>query len=274
MTVTSTCTSSAGLPPPAVTICAVGKDSTGWKNGDWQHHQTSMEDISLYVKNNQFTLNDTVARVIIRGGKSSEEVNPVWISGMAVKTLGVCHTLIYKKPLSSMESLLIILKEEPKSYKVYLHDFTFFLQKSVSFFIPFVLLEKPKGESYEITTSQTTRMNRPGKFECNEDTSYNFNQCITDSLATKMGCLFPWAAENSNDKFQMCNTTQRVLEYRDIYNTMYLGNQQYIENQTGCQVPCRYNHYSIVGKPAIFEGNVTYVSLSFVSTDLTEVQEV
>ena len=233
-----------------------------------------MEDVSEYVKNDQFTLNDSVDSVVIRREKSIEEVYPNWISGMAVQMMGVCHTLVYKKLLSSMESLIILLKEEPKSYNMYLHDPTFFIQKSVSHFIPFVLLEKSKGESYEITTEQTTRMNRPGKFECNEDTHYNFSQCITGSLANKLGCLFPWAAEKSNNKYEMCNTTRKISEYWDIYNTMYFGNQQYLKNQTGCQVPCRYNHYSIVGKPTTYEANVTFVSLSFVSTDLAEVQEV
>ena len=236
-----------------------------------------MADLRQCVKNNTFSLNDTIADVNKwkSGTNCTKPVNTIWKSSMSTSLLGVCHTLVYKEALSSTDILWIKLEEKPWKYKVYFHDPTFFLQKSDSYFIPFVFLSKLNGKEYRIVTSRNTRMNQPGKFECTKDTDYNFNKCVTNSLAIKLGCMFPWAAEKTNEKFQICNTTEKVKEYWITYDAMYMVTQQYLEKITGCQVPCRYHHYSVVGKPAQFEKmNMTYMSLSFASTDLTEIQEV
>ena len=273
--VSSRSSTSSGLPPPAVTVCAVGPGSLGWKKEGNCHNKTSLEDLRDCVQNNHFTLNDTIAGVYIKSTNGAEPVTPIWKSSMATPLMGVCHTMVYKEPLSIMDGLDIVLGKEPRSYKVFLHDSTFFLQKSDSYFIPFVFLNKPKGENYKIVTSRNTRMNRPGKFECNKGTDYNFNQCVTQSLAIKLGCTFPWAAEASTENIHICNTTEKLNAYWSVYNTMYLANQHSIFDLTGCKVPCGYNHYSVVGSPATFDMmNITYVSLSFASTDLTEIHEV
>ena len=240
-------------------------------------NETSMENLRQCVKNNTFSLNDTIADVNKwkSGTNCTKPVNTIWKSSMSTSLLGVCHTLVYKEALSSTDILWIKLKEKPWKYKVYFHDPTFFLQKSDSYFIPFVFLSKLNGKEYRIVTSRNTRMNQPGKFECTKDTDYNFNTCVTNSLATKLGCTFPWAAEVSTDKFHICNTTEKVYEYFSVYLNIYDETQQYILDLTGCKVPCGYNHYSEVGKPATFELiNITHFGLSFASTDLTEIQEV
>ena len=259
-----------------MTVCAVGINSLGWKNIWICHNKISIEDLKECVKNNQFTLNDTISHVLLGTDKVAfKAVFPSWKSSMATPALGVCHTLVYKELMSGRDKLYVVLTNETSSFRIYLHDPTFFLQKSDSYFIPFVLLNNPKGEQYKIVTSQNTRMNRHGMFSCTEDTGYNFNQCVTDSLATKIGCRFLWPAEQTIEKFKVCNTTEKVNTYWNIYNTMYEVTQQELEDLTGCQVPCRYNHYSVVGMPALFEMiNVTYITLSFASTDLTEIQEV
>ena len=230
-----------------MTVCAVGVNSLGWKNIWICPIKTSIEDLKECVENNQFTLNDTISSVLLGTDKEAfKQVHPSWKSSMATPAMGFCHTLVYKELLSGMEELLVVLKNEQSSYKIYLHDPTFFLQKSDSYFIPFVLFKNPKGEKYKIVTSQNTRMNRPGRFSCIEDAGYNFNKCVSDNIATKLGCRFPWAAEQANEKFQICNTTEKVIEYWNIYNTMYRVTQEELEDLTGCQVPCRYDHYSLV----------------------------
>ena len=196
--VTSTRPSSSGLPPPAVTVCAVGPGGVGWKKeGISCLNETSMENLRQCVKNNTFSLNDTIADVNKwkSGTNDTKPVYTIWKSSMSTSLLGVCHTLVYKEALSSTDILWIKLKEKPWKYKVYFHDPTFFLQKSDSYFIPFMFLSKLNGKEYRIVTSRNTRMNQPGKFECTKDTNYNFNTCVTNSLATKLGCTFPWAAE-------------------------------------------------------------------------------
>ena len=268
-----------------MTVCAVGNSSLGWKKGgkfqpeESCYAKKSFEDLTKCVKNNQFTLNDTILSVSVHKKGVFKTEYPSWKSSMASTALGVCHTLVYKKLLSTTQYLHIGLKQgsayEPSSYKIYLHDPTFFLHKSDNYFLPFVFLDKPKGENYKIVTSQNARMNRPGKFSCNQDPSYNFNKCVSNNLATQIGCMFPWAAEHTNKEFQICNTTEKVKTYWEFYNTMYLATQQSLEDLTGCLVPCRYNRYSLVGKPESFELiNFTYIALSFASTDLTDIKEV
>ena len=273
--VTSTRPSSSGLRPPAVTVCAIGPGAEGWKKEGDCHNKTSMADLRQCFKNNQFSLNETIAGVYQRNSHETKPVKAIWKSSMSTHFLGVCHTLVYEEALSSTDILLIGLRGKPRNYMVYLHDPTFFLQKSDSYFIPFVFLSKPNGKQYKIVTSRNTRMNQPGENECNKDSDYNFNTCVTNSLATKLGCTFPWATELSTENFQICNTTEKVYEYFGVYLNMYDDTQQYILDLTGCQVPYSYNHYSVVGKPITFEMiNIIYFSLSFASTDLTEIQEV
>jgi hypothetical protein len=283
-TVVNSSPNTEGLVPPAITVCAMGDGDTGWKSNtadylmDLQtlcNSGDNFNKLKACVRNDTFSLNETVnyVQILTNHGKLNNTLNmSTWTSSMGLFLLGLCHTLVYTEPVDRHSWILINLV---KKYEVILHDPTFYLQKSDNLFIPYVSLEKTGGFSYNIITSQLTRMNRPGKFECNSNADYNFNTCIHHSLAAMVGCQFPWDGKGALDSMQRCNTTTAVQEYEKINQKLYMSSKEEVAELTGCQVPCWYQDYSIVGAPTQYPyDGEAYITLRYASTDIAVNEEV
>ena len=122
----------------------------------------------------------------------------------------------------------------------------------------------------------TSRMNRPQEFECNTDENYNHNQCVRNSLSLKIGCKYPWDATDTENNYQTCNTTSQLEDYwKFIYPKMYYANAMELTKVTGCQIPCHFTQFSIVGTPEEYDiQDSPLIELSYTSTHLTESREV
>jgi hypothetical protein len=282
-TVVNSSPNTEGLPPPAITVCAMGDGDAGWKTkspvGDFLtfcSSDDSFKDLEACVKHDTFGVDEIVNYTfVMRGIDNNQKLfvsNSDWTSSMTISLNGLCHTLVYKQSIDRKSWIVVSLI---KKYEVILHDPTFYIQKSESLVIPYISLDKTGGYTYQIVTSKNTRMNRPGKFDCNTDIDYNFNQCVRDNLAAKIGCQFPWDGKGSMDSMHKCNTTKAIQEYGKMYEGLYLGSKQEVEELTGCQVPCHYQDYSIVGSPSSYDmGGEAYIALRFASTDITTKEEV
>jgi hypothetical protein len=287
-TVVNSSPNTEGLVPPAITVCNQGDGDAGWKSKKHQsfsikdlqsfcNYGESFNDLEACVRDDTFSVNETVIQTYGHGfGNLEIKVNSSnWRSKMAVTYLGLCHTLVYQETFDLHSWIIVSLM---KNYQVILHDPSFYIQKSDSFFIPFLELAKPAsgaGFTYSIVSSQKTRMNRPGKFECNMDTNYNFNKCVRRSLADLVGCQYPWDGEGAIDSMEKCNTSTALLVYENIYNDLYVGSKKEVEEITGCQVPCRYQQYTIIGAPTQVDlDGKAYIGLRFANTDTTVTKEV
>jgi len=197
-----------------------------------------------------------------------------WKTWMTTTMFGFCHTLVYSKPLEPLEAMMVILKGD---FRVMLHDPNFFVLRYQNFYIPYTLLDQPSGKNYFLVAKTKKRMRRSGKYDCNPDLSYNFENCVRTFLAETIGCLSPWDPRplEVEGSFEVCNSTSEVERYEEYYDSISYQSQRKVEQMTGCKVPCTYQHYSLIDNPfTMHMGNYSYFTISYVSTDRTLEEEV
>ena len=286
VTVTSSSPRPEGLPLPAITVCSFGPSGRGAKSYEQTRiclGKDNLEELLLCVRKNSFNLHETIIRTIqldLIKNEMMELNSTYWKSDIYSSTRSNpenCHTLEYPESVTNMDMLRIDLTkgQQVRSHKVFVYDPSFFVKKLDSFFVPFLFLADPNGKSYRIVTTYRTRMNRPPEFSCNMDHSHSFTECVANSLATKIGCVFPRQGQQIPDiPLPTCNTSGDLLHLWDEHYKLYLADQPSLTKLTGCLVPCHYHQYSIVGTPDKYEiADMTYMTLSFASTTMTTSQE-
>ena len=201
----------------------------GWKRGESSEESYSLkhlcgfdrglEALKACVRNKTYTLeetiwvNETQVNVYVNS-KSPERVKDhinasSWNTWMTTTMFGFCHTLVYPKPMERLEAMIVILKGD---FRVMLHDPNFFVLRYQNFYIPYTLLDQPSGKNYFLVAKTKKRMRRPGKYDCNPELSYNFENCVRTSLAETIGCLSPWDPRplEVEGSFEVCNSTSEV----------------------------------------------------------------
>ena len=199
----------------------------GWKRGESSEESYSLkhlcgfdrglEALKACVRNKTYTLeetiwvNETQVNVYVNS-KSPERVKDhinasAWNTWMTTTMFGFCHTLVYPKPMERLEAMIVILKGD---FRVMLHDPNFFVLRYQNFYIPYTLLDQPSGKNYNLVAKTKKRMRRPGKYDCNPELSYNFENCVRTFLAETIGCLSPWDPRPLEGSFEVCNSTSEV----------------------------------------------------------------
>ena len=284
MAVTTPVISEEGFTYPAITVCGTGEIG-GWKSKQINpNNLTSIcsnelvrTNFSECVNKGTFSLKETIKDVRVFNIRNlSNHSNRVtisnWTSSMPLTSIGMCHHLIVTEPLNRHDLLVIILNDGMKKFKVYLYDKNFFMLKSDNTFIPHIALESPTTQQLKFVTSRNKRMDRNSKFECNNEITYNYNQCVRQSLIDKIGCRYPW--DNIKDNTQECKTTEEIEKYENAFYDRYYDVQGELNERTGCKVPCQYQHYDLVGTPLTFDWNKTYFTLQLASTEITTKEEI
>ena len=276
VTVSTTKPNDEGLPPPTIMVCPEGEFGGAWKKNCQSYDFIEGDACST---KHMFTLNETINRtsVISTLGKHIRSINlSSWTPTYRTPYLGTCFTLqTDQERLKSGERLFIMFTlGTVKSHSIYLVDPDFFVMKAENSVIPFLLLDNPMSKVIYLHTTFTSRMNRP-QFPCNPDKSYNYNQCIRNNLARKIGCAYPFDIIRPIGNFSNCNTSEELSAHWTANFDIYHANQEALTNITGCHLPCHYNHYSIVGTPRRYEvkGSL-YMVISYPTTDMTTSQEV
>ena len=156
----------------------------------------------------------------------------LWNSSVTSAIMGMCHTLVYNKPIDKETNFVVTLKE---NFEVFLHDPSFFLLKSDNFFVPHMTLNQPSGKAFRLKAVTKKRMNRKGKFECKSEPGYNFGLCVKKSVGQKAGCNSPWV-DHTVDSLPVCNSTKDILRYDTLYNQIFLADEHKLLELTDCQV--------------------------------------
>ena len=227
---------------------------------------------------NMFSLNETIigASVINALGKLIRTINQSsWTPTYKTPHIGTCYTLqTGQEHLKLGEKLFILFNTVVKSHSIHLVDPDFFMFKAENSVIPFLLLDNLMSNDIYLHTTFTSRMNRP-QFPCNPDKTYNYNQCVRNNLAIKIGCAYPFDKMIPFGNFPNCNTSEKLLAHWTANSDMYYANQDGIMNITGCHLPCHYNHYSIVGTPHRLNAKgISFMVISYPTTDIMTSQEV
>ena len=159
---------------------------------------------------------------------------------------GKCHTL---QSGYEMGDVGIWIGLHPRTYKIYLHDSSFFLQTYKPTNFP-LINEKLEMEAAISTIFFSSidhfKLNRESSV-CEEDPNYNFQHCVGTSLARHIGCKLPWD-KTTSEEFTVCSRVKDLKNYSVIYQDMYMHHLNKISTDTGCNKPCHYREYKLVKK--------------------------
>ena len=278
VTVSRTEPSNGCLPAPAIMVCPEGEYGGAWKE-DCMQHWNNLTKMDVCSREYAYTMDETIigTSVMARNGAQRVSINlSSWTPTYTTPYVGTCYKLMSRQNcLNSGETLSILFTVGGvKSHSIYLFDPKFFMLVKDNSVIPFLLLENPISKSISIHPTITTKINRP-KFPCNPDQSYSYNHCVRTSLAKRIGCKYPFYDSSHILNAPNCNITEELVAHWTANFDIFSANQQQLLNITGCELPCNYYQYSIVGTPRKYEvKGQPYIELFYTSTDITSSQEV
>ena len=147
----------------------------------------------------------------------------------------------------SQENYFLFYLDPDLNYRVFIHDPSFYLILERGQVFPRILLEYKRKrnmqggyyEGYFITVTEHHLLNRPEQ-PCEEEEDYDFLQCVKTSQAKMVGCRPPWDIW-SPANIPLCQTLDQFQHHEQL-DKSYLdnGEQQFIVNKTGCQIPCKF----------------------------------
>ena len=270
------------LPAPAVTICAITKDLSGWRpeapKGEGLDKCRGQGDMEDCVNNFTFgladVLNSSSRQTFLKNETtvSSEELINIslWTSRMTDTMNGMCQTLISDKHISKASYLYIRLNY---NFTVFLHDPKFFIFKDTSIFIPHLKLDDVFSKEFVLVATTKKRMKRKSEFDCNPDEEYNFENCVRQKIVESQGCTTPWD-QRPADKQPKCTNISNMKAFEYYYNQVIFAPERELKELTGCPLPCTYTHYSLIDSPTINWGNDSAFVIQYALTDLVTEEEV
>ena len=122
-----------------------------------------------------------------------------------------------------------------------------------------------------------------------------FDHYVQESVAQRIGCNSPWF-DHPLDSLPMCNSTKDIQQYDALYYQIFIADEHKLREITDCkvchqrkvlrrtsflllkpcicQVPCTYQHFSLVGSSMPVKLDPNQCFLFFVTTDILEDEEV
>ena len=182
-------------------------------------------------RKHSFPLNETIlfAYMAKSDGAQKRAINQSsWTSTYTIPHVGTCYILKPDKRLLTSDdelSVFFSVNTPIKSHSIYLLDPYFFLTKQENSIIPFLLLDNPMSKSIPLHTIYTSRRNR-AEFSCNSDQSYNYNQCVSNNLARKIGCKNPFDGSTQAGNFRSCNTTEELVAHGNANFAIYSADKK------------------------------------------------
>ena len=283
---------SGGLLPPTITLCPTTPNKTyeaGWKNasGEYLHvlqaeceKLNNHDDVLNCVNDKTYTFDEAVKNVFVGVVQPEDLMNTTyWSKYMTVTGLGKCQVLKYEKPLgmdAERDSLFLYLNPD-LNYYVFFHDTKYFLTTNNLLTIPQIMIRKMGSQAsksfdyYPLSVTKRKNINRPSQ-PCVEDVNYDFTDCIIESVAAKIGCKYPWDTR-AHSQVPVCTDVGKITTQEEIFYKIGYSGRKNLINITGCQPPCSYRHYEVVGEP--FKGIMPGygVGIMFMSTEFTLEEE-
>ena len=155
------------------------------------------------IKEKTYSFEELVISAARGGNPSSQTKIPdfqFWNWHMPSPGKGRCYFLNYNVPLGidMMNDVLFIELDPKKTYYIALYELDFFTYTGNPIAMPVSTFTLPSSELAEnnaqyvsLEASKFNRLNRPTA-PCNTSASYNFTQCVIESVAKTTGCSPPW----------------------------------------------------------------------------------
>ena len=146
------------------------------------------------------------------------------------------------------------------SYRIFLHDPHYYVMASNPLVFPRIWkdykkedLDPDKMQWLYISLTEHRLLNRPDQ-PCEEDIpDYDFMKCIKTSQSRTVGCR-PSFDNWSDTTLPLCTTMEQLRMHEKLDWSVYNDEQKIVINKTGCNVPCTYKEFAMVGEPQ--EGNM------------------
>ena len=207
MTIT-TKRNTGGIDAPSVTIVIKRLDDhlgSGWKNlsslatlTDIVQHQCGNENITNCIIDNTYSLEEVIQDSFIGFTKHQSLLDTsFWIEDFTATVNGRSYTFNISRKIGSDDSVdqLFFIMKHGFKYQIYVHDKKYFVQNYNPFGPP-TLFRRFNANStlnyyHSLGMIEHRKLNLQ-RSPCEEDTNYNFNVCIKQSLSRMFGCRLPW----------------------------------------------------------------------------------
>ena len=176
---------------------------------------------------------------------------------------GTCHTLTYKKPIgTNLYKDSFQMKLNPKiSFDIFLHDPVFFwptFNPSAIANAKISIDEGPKGDGIKLLFLEVTKhkkLNTPSR-PCDSA----FEDCVATAMA--------------HHYISNTSTTAEILKIELFLTEMAFATTSELAKLTGCQKPCEFMEYKLVGGKADTISKDHGFVLTFTSNDMSVLTEV
>ena len=263
---------------PGITVCPYhAKPRTPWRNATAAmdkpqeilaiecNMSTGRDMLACIEEKTYSNIEELVYKLL--DGKNPDTTDFTWVSHYLGGVRGYCHTLVYPHPIGTnhyKEAFMMILNPNI-SYNIYLHDPVFFWPTTNPSAIPNAKInidEGSQGEGIQLIFLEVTKhkkLNTPSS-PC----IFTFAECVTTSLANIFG----------NEYLSTNSTTKDILRVELFLTELVFATSSELAEITGCQKPCEFMEYKLVGgKPDTIEEDHGFL-LTFTSTDMSVLTEV
>ena len=252
-----------GIPAPAVTIVVFSPETrNGWRTQVTdsqdafnliQPHCGEASDIHKCIEDQTFKETEAYKNVLL--GFSTQTSLPS--SSLATVDFtttyqGRSYTLNIKQKINPDDATtqLFISFENRNNYALYIHDRNYFLINDNPYGLPSILKKlypnKTSNFYYRLALIERQELDVPTD-PCNTTPDYDFQACVKDTLAERVGCRTKWDLKSSSSR-PLCRSMDQFQQYEELWQRLSILEAKGIFQETGCIKPCTYNDYRFIGE--------------------------
>lgn len=247
---------------PAVTVCANLNGGYGWKNWTMDEELANIlgrvcqgknaTDIFECVLQRTYTIDEVID---LKNGTFGMEWK-FWESTLKVPVWGVCHTYLNPVRLcidfnDNCQAGVYIHLFPQFSYEIFLHDPDYFLLSANPLSFPHTKVDVSSfAESENVGWFYMDVTKHVKLSTSTRPCSSSFSACVKEALAAKIGCHVPFMSNRDDDdnRQDTCSTLDQLKDYEKFFMNLS-SNTEHAMEVTGCNAPCVYKEYRLVGSP-------------------------
>ena len=280
-----------GIPAPAITIAVFSPETrNGWKthipdNPDSfkliQPHCGEASDIEKCIEDNTFADTEAFKNVLLGFSSRTSLVSPSLATVDFTSTYrGRTYLLHINQQINpdDASSQLFISFGSLNNYLIYIHDRDYFLINGNPFGLPSIKKKLYPNQTsnfyYRLALIERHELDVPDD-PCDTTPGYDFQACVKDTLAERVGCRTKWDLKSSRSR-PLCRFMKQFEQYEKLWQRLRILEAKGIFQETGCFKPCTYNDYRFIGESETtnFGGEDFIFSLWAVSNDTSVEREV
>ena len=272
----STVRPEAGNILPGITLCAYNSNSrtqkTAWKKSTStisnsedilaiECNVTNGRDMLACIEEKTYSNIGEIVLDVLDGWISDKKYFS-WLSLYSGGIRGTCHSLSYHHPIGTNHKDTFMMRLNPNiSYDIFLHDPVFFWPTLNPSAIPhskFSIDGGPVGDGIQLLFMEV--INR-----------IQLNTPASPCVPSFLDCIDIFMNENHFENF---STVEEILRIDQVFTNLMFATNDDLVKITGCQKPCEFKEYKLVGgKPDAIKKDHGF-GLAFTSNEMSVLTEV